>query len=196
MNKAVFLDRDGVIIGLKKDDDAYGFILNESDVFLLPNTFEALKKFKEKGYLLIVITNQPSVARGIISEEKINEINNFINGQLNNIIDAFYFCPHHPEMHPDVPEHAKKYRIKCECRKPLPGMILQAAKKFDIDLSKSWMLGDMISDVATGKNAGCKTILIKSAANERIIKSAHPFDTNIKPDYYAENLLDAVKFIE
>lgn len=196
MNKAVFIDRDGVIIELKKDDEAYGFILNESDVFLLPNTFEALKKFKEKGYLLIVITNQPSVAHGIISEEKINEINNFINGQLNNIIDAFYFCPHHPEMHPDVPEHAKKYRIKCECRKPLPGMILQAAKKFDIDLEQSWMLGDMISDIATGKNAGCKTILIKSAANERIIKSAQPFNTNIKPDYYAENLLGAVKFIE
>lgn len=190
------MDRDGVVIALNPKDEAYGFLLKQEEITILPGVLEALLKFKKKNYLRVVITNQPAVARGLISEEEVKQLHQYINSQLNNLIDAFYFCPHHPETHPDVPEHAKKFRIPCNCRKPLPGMILRAAKDFDIDLKKSWMIGDMISDIVMGQTAGCKTIMVKSAANERIIKSSQAFDPNIKPDEYADNLLEAVKFIE
>ncbi|MDO8486251.1 MAG: HAD family hydrolase [Candidatus Staskawiczbacteria bacterium] len=193
--KAVFIDRDGVIIALNPKDEAHGFILRKDEISILPSVKEALRKLKEKGYLLIVVTNQPAVARGLIEEKGIEELHEFINEQLNRIIDAFYFCPHHPQMYSDVPSHAKKYRIACDCRKPSPGMILKAVKDFDIDLDKSWVIGDMASDVAMGKAAGCKTIMIKSAANERIIVSSHEFDPSAKPDFYANNLLDAERFI-
>src|SRR3990167_3607054 len=189
--KAVFIDRDGVIISLNPKDETHGFILKKDEVSILPGAKEALRKIKKKGYLLIVATNQPAVARGLIEEKEIEELHEFINEQLNGIIDAFYFCPHHPQMHSDVPPHAKKYRIACDCRKPSPGMILKAAKDFDIDLEKSWVIGDMASDVAMGKVAGCKTIMVKSAANKRIIISSQKFNPKTKPDFYATNLLDA-----
>lgn len=196
MNKAVFMDRDGVIIALNPKDEAFGFLLKQEEIIILPGVLEALLKFKEKNYLRIVITNQPAVARGLISEEEVKQLHRYINLQLNNLIDDFYFCPHHPEMHPDVPEHAKKYRIACNCRKPAPGMLQQAAKDFNIDLPQSWMIGDMISDIVMGQAAGCKTILIKSAANERVIVSSQSFDVATKPDYYVDTLAEAAKIIE
>lgn len=193
--KAVFLDRDGVIIALNQKDKTHGFILREEEVLILPGVKEALRKLKEKGYLLIVVTNQPAVARGLIEEKEVEELHKFINKQLEEMIDAFYFCPHRPEMHPDVPAHAKKYRVACDCRKPSPGMILKAVEDFGIDLEKSWMIGDMASDIVMGKTAGCKTIMVKSAANERIIVSSQEFDPKTKPDFYADNILDAEQFV-
>ena len=134
------------------------------------------------------------IARGIASLEDVEKLHNFMNEELEGAIDKFYVCPHHPEMHPDVPEHAKKYRIACNCRKPLPGMLFKAAEEFGIDLSKSWVVGDMITDIACGKAAGCRTIQVFSPHSNRITKSAASFDKNIKPDYYAENLMDATRF--
>ncbi|MDO8460068.1 MAG: HAD-IIIA family hydrolase [Nanoarchaeota archaeon] len=192
MKKAIFLDRDGVI----NDDEKDEFIYKKDDIFVRTSSKESLRKMKDKGYLLICITNQPLIARGLASEKEVEEINNLINQKIGNLIDRFYICPHHPEMHPDVPEHAKKYRIVCNCRKPSPGMLITAAKDFDIDLKKSWMIGDMITDIIAGKSTGCKTILIKSKSNSRLIKSAMPFDINTKPDFYADNLSDAIKLLD
>ena len=193
--KAVFIDRDGVIIALNPKDESHGFILKKDEISILPDVKEALRELKEKGYLLIVVTNQPAVARGMISEEELKELHRFINKRLGGMIDAFYFCPHHPEIHDDVPLQAKKYRVACDCRKPAPGMIFRAAKDFNIDLAKSWLVGDMISDIAMGKAADCKTIMVKSAANKRIIISAQEFEASNKPDFYTANLLDAERFI-
>jgi len=188
--RAIFLDRDGVIIDATKD-----FIFKKEDVFFLDRTLEALQSLKEKGFLLIIVTNQPAIARGLTTEDEVKEIHKFINEKLGNVIDRFYFCPHHPEMHPDVPEHAKKYRIKCDCRKPMPGMLLQASKDFNINLRESWMIGDMVSDIVTGKNAGCKTMMLESSKNQQIIMGIK-FNENEKPNFFTKNLLEAVKFID
>ena len=186
MNKAVFLDRDGVLNETKADKDFY---YKESDIVFLPKVSDALKIIKDKGYKIFVITNQPAIARGIISIEEVEKLHNFMNKELGEMIDKFYICPHHPEMHPDVPEHAKKYRIVCDCRKPSPGMLLQAAKDFNINLKESWMIGDMITDVITGKNAGCKTILVKTGYGGK------DGLYNIEPDIIAEDFMEAVKAV-
>ena len=195
MKKAVFLDRDGVIIQLLRDNEVYGLIYKKEDLILLPGTKEALQGLKKKGYLLIVFTNQPAVARGLISYEGVEENHSIINKKLDGLIDAFYFCPHHPEMHLDVPAHAIKYRISCDCRKPSPGMLIKAAKDFSIDFKKSWVIGDSITDIAAGDSVKCKTILIKSPSNDRINISAKEFNRNVKPHKFANSLLDATKFI-
>lgn len=186
MIKGVFLDRDGVLIEEK------GLIYKKEDMIILPKVADALKKLKNKGYALVVVTNQAAVARGLATEEEIEELNRVLNERLGNLIDRFYYCPHHPEMHPDVPMHAKKYRIKCDCRKPLPGMLLRAAKEFDIDLSQSYMVGDMITDIIAGKSADCKTIMVESVNNDKLIKSHIKIDETVKPDYYCKDLYEAV----
>jgi D,D-heptose 1,7-bisphosphate phosphatase len=188
-NKAIFLDRDGVINKEKE------FVYKKKDVFILPGVIDALRILKEKGYFLICITNQPLIARGLATEEEMVEIHNFINYKVENLIDKFYFCPHHPEQRDDIPNFAKKYRIKCKCRKPSPGMILLAAKEFNIDLKESWMIGDMITDIIAGKSAGCKTIMIKSQKNDTIILSSSLFNIHVKPDKYFKTLLESAKFI-
>ncbi len=196
MRKAVFLDRDGVIIALKQNDQAVSFVCKKEEVVILPGVREALNTLKSRGYTLVVITNQPAVARGLMTIEEVEALHKFINDQLGNVIDRFCFCPHHPELHPDVPEHAKKFRIACDCRKPLPGMIIQAAEELGLDPKQSWMIGDMVSDVVTGIAAGCRTIMLKSAANDWVIKSSQPFDATVKPDRYAADLLEATRFID
>ncbi|MBS3085499.1 HAD family hydrolase [Candidatus Pacearchaeota archaeon] len=192
MNKAVFLDRDGVI---NKEKVGGGYNYKKEDITILPGVVEALKLLKDKGYLSIVVTNQPTIARGLISELELESLHEYLNENLNNLIDKFYFCPHHPEMHSDVPEYALKYRVSCNCRKPAPGMLLQASKDFNINLRESWMIGDVISDIATGKNAGCKTIMIKSPKNKEIIISNINLNENTKPDFYAKDLFEAAEII-
>ncbi|HLC67701.1 MAG TPA: HAD-IIIA family hydrolase [archaeon] len=173
--KAVFLDRDGVIT---KDP---GF--NRYDrLELLPGAAEAIKRLNEK-YIVIVVTNQPVVARGIMTEDEIRSRHERLAAELAKHgakIDAFYFCPHHPEKHhADIPEHAMKYRIECACRKPGTGMIDQACKDFDIDLPGSFVVGDRASDIEMGKAAGCRTIFIGGG----------------EADYVASGILDASKII-
>lgn len=195
MPKAIFLDRDGVIVALNRKNPEYGFLTTQEDVDILPGVPEALRALKAAGFMLVVITNQPVIARGIVSEEDVQNIHDFINVRLGGVIDRFNFCPHHPEMHPDVPAYAMKYRVSCSCRKPLPGMIFAAAKEFDINLGKSWMVGDLITDIVAGKKAGCKTIMIQSAANERRIVSSVAFDTDTVPDYNAKSLSHGTEII-
>jgi D-glycero-D-manno-heptose 1,7-bisphosphate phosphatase len=190
--KAVFLDRDGVITAEKS------YITKKEDLELINQVPEAIKIFNEKDYKVIVVTNQSAIARGLCTEEEIIEINNYLTQLLNKHgakIDKFYYCPHHPEMRWDIPEFAKKYRIKCDCRKPLPGMILKAQKDFNINLKESWMVGDMITDIIAGKSAKCKTIMIESKNNNKIIRSHIEIDETVKADYKCKNLFDAVKVI-
>ena len=195
MQKAVFLDRDGIIIELPKDNVAYGFTYRKEDCHVISDVKETLAAFKEKGYLSIVITNQPCIAQGLVGWEEMEEVHTHINRELGGLIDGFYTCPHHPEMHPDVPEHAKRYRIACDCRKPAPGLIFEAVRDFDIDTKQSWMVGDMVTDAFAGSAAGCKTILVKSSASERLIISNQTIPHNFLPDYTVPSLQEAAKII-
>jgi histidinol-phosphate phosphatase family protein len=147
MNKAVFLDRDGVINKERKD---YVKTVDELEIF--ENISKCIQELKKNNYLVIVITNQSAINRGLTSIQKINDIHNKIQNFLlkfNTKIDAFYFCPHRPDEH-------------CLCRKPNSQMIIKASNDFDIDLQSSWMIGDNDSDVSAGQNAGCKSIKIKN----------------------------------
>jgi len=150
MNKAVFLDRDGVINKERKD---YVKTINELEIF--PNISKCIKELKKNNYLVIVITNQSAINRGLTNLQKINDIHNKIQTFLetfNTKIDAFYICPHRPDEN-------------CLCRKPHSQMIIQASNDFDIDLQSSWMIGDNDSDILAGKNAGCKNIKIENNSN-------------------------------
>ncbi len=184
--KAVFLDRDGVII-----EDA-NLLSKKEDIKIIEGSAKAIRILNDKGFLVLVITNQPVVARGIITEKEVEKINNDlierISKESGGKIDKFYFCPHHPNA------NLKEYRKVCECRKPSPGMILEAAKDFNIDLKESWMIGDMITDIVAGKKAGCKTIMVKSKQNDKIIETGKEFDS-VEPDYKTESLYDSLKII-
>lgn len=153
--KAVFLDRDGTI------NRHVGFLRNIDDFELLPNVAEAVRKINASGYLAIVVTNQPVIARGEISNEQLQEIHNKMEtllGAEGAYLDTIYYCPHHP--HGGYVGEVPELKINCECRKPKPGMLLKAAKDFNIDLANSWMIGDGENDIKAGKSAGCMTALI------------------------------------
>ena len=153
--KAVFLDRDGTI------NKYNGFVKNPDELELIPGVASAIKKLNEEGYLVIVVTNQPVIARGDTTVEGLTEIHNKMETLLGNegaYVDAIYYCPHHP--HKGYEGEVPELKIVCNCRKPAPGMLLQAAHDFNIDLSESYMIGDSENDVLAGINAGCNTILI------------------------------------
>ncbi len=153
--KAVFLDRDGTI------NKYVGFLRNINDFELINGVSEAIKRINASGYLAIVITNQPVIARGEVTYEELNEIHNKMETLLGNhgaYLDSINYCPHHPDSGFDG--EIKELKIDCDCRKPKPGLLLKAAEELNIDLSKSWMIGDSKNDIMAGKNAGCKTALI------------------------------------
>ena len=155
--KAIFLDRDGTI------NKYVGFLRNIDDFELIDGVSEAIKKINESGYLAIVVTNQPVIARGEVTIEQLNEIHNKMEtllGKDGAYLDAIYYCPHHP--HKGYEGEIPELKIDCDCRKPKPGMLLKAADDFNIDLTKSWMIGDSENDVLAGKAAGCKTELLKN----------------------------------
>ena len=153
--KAVFLDRDGTI------NQYRGFIRRPEEFELIPGVSQAIKKLNESGYLVIVVTNQPVIARGEVTYEELEVIHNKMETLLGNdgaYIDAIYYCPHHP--HKGYEGEIPELKIDCECRKPKPGLLLKAARDFNISLSESFMIGDSLNDIQAGKNAGCKTILV------------------------------------
>mgnify|MGYP004522075485 CR=1 FL=1 len=153
--KAIFLDRDGTI-------NKYVGFLREAEQFeLLDGVSEAIKKINQSGYLAVVVTNQPVIARGEVTYDKLQEIHNKMEtllGKDGAYLDGIYFCPHHPDS--GFEGEIKELKIDCNCRKPKPGMLIKAAEDLNIDLSMSWMIGDGKSDILAGKNAGCKTALI------------------------------------
>lgn len=153
--KAVFLDRDGTL------NKYIGFLRDIDEFELLTGVTEAVRKINESGYLAIVVTNQPVIARGEVSYDELHMIHNKMETLLGNegaYVDAIYYCPHHP--HKGYDGEVAKLKIDCECRKPKPGMLMQAAKDYNIDLSKSWMVGDSENDIKAGEAAGCRTELI------------------------------------
>ena len=183
--KAIFLDRDGTI------NKYVGFLKNDKDFELIPGVSSAVKSFNDNGYLVIVITNQPVIARGEVTIEELNNIHNKMEtllGKDGAYVDAIYYCPHHP--HKGYEGEITELKIECECRKPKPGLILKAAKDFNIDIASSWMIGDSENDILAGKNAGCKTALIsselKNYGQDKTVKSLNDFinilykDTNRK----------------
>ena len=155
--KAIFLDRDGTL------NKYVGFLTSVDELQLIDGVTDAIKKINDSQYLAIVITNQPVVARGEVSFDELDEIHNKLEtllGKDGAYLDAIYYCPHHP--HSGYEGEVKELKFDCECRKPKPGLILQAAKDFNIDLSNSFMIGDSESDVLCGNNAGCKSFLINN----------------------------------
>lgn len=171
MRKAIFLDRDGVINRAKIINGKPYPPLSIRELDILDGVSEAILKLRNANYLLIVVTNQPDVARGIVTKESVEEINKFIVGKIQ--IDEIKTCYHDDDA-------------KCNCRKPLPGMILEAASIYDIDLKESYMIGDRWRDVEAGKRAGCKTIFIDYGYSEKKPKGFH---------HSATSLLDAQKII-
>lgn len=175
--RAIFLDRDGTI------NKYVGFLRRLDDFELEEGVSDAIRQINEKGYLAIVITNQPVIARGELSENELDIIHQKMEtllGADGAYIDAIYYCPHHPDR--GFPGEISELKTKCTCRKPNPGMIFAAAKKYNIDLSQSWMIGDSEVDVETGINAGCHTALIKHDCSRQ----------DICPEMVACDLRDAV----
>lgn len=182
--KAIFLDRDGTINVLK------GFLNRAEDFELLPGVADAIKLINSSEYLPIVVTNQPVVARGECTFEELEKIHKKLETELGKqgaFISDLFFCPHHP--HKGYEGEIPELKIDCECRKPKIGMLLQAAEKYNIDLSCSWYIGDTTMDMQTGINAGMKTVLVKTGEGGADAK----YDA--KAHYEAEDLLDAVEYI-
>lgn len=156
--RAVFLDRDGTI------NRYVGFLTNIDDFELLPGVAEAIRKINTKGYLAIVVSNQPVIARGEVTYAQMREIHNKMEtllGAEGAYLDAIFYCPHHP--HSGYDGEIAQLKIDCSCRKPKPGMLLNAAREFHIDLANSWMVGDSENDVKAGRAAGCHTALLAEA---------------------------------
>lgn len=181
MNKAIFLDRDGVII------KQVHHLHKLKQLRVLAGAGKAIKELNQLGFLVIITTNQSVIAHGLISEKYANHINEILIKRLKKHqakIDAIYYCPHHPAG------KVKKYSRNCSCRKPKIGLIKQAVRDFKINLKNSFLIGDMTSDILTGQRAGLKTILVKTGYGGSDKLHA------VKPNYVAKNLKEALKFIK
>ncbi len=155
--RAVFLDRDGTMI------EDVGYLNREADIVILPGVPEALRRLREAGFLLIVVTNQSAVARGWLTEERLQAIHRALNAALHRKgagVDAFYYCPHLPQG------KVERYAGPCACRKPAAGMLRQAAEDWGIALERSYAVGDSERDVEAGRRVGCHAILLREEAPE------------------------------
>lgn len=149
--RALFLDRDGTLI------HPVHFPSRPGELRLYADLGPALRALQKMGFLLVIITNQSGLARGYFSETDLARMHAYLRAELEKMdvrLDGIYYCPHHPEG--SIPELA----ITCECRKPRPGLLLQAAAELDIDLARSWFVGDILDDVEAGNLAGCRTVLV------------------------------------
>ena len=182
---AVFLDRDGTI-NVEKD-----YLHKIEDFEFIPGAPEAIKRLKEAGFLVIVVSNQSGVGRGYFDEQAVDKLHRHMQSKLavhNTSIDAFYFCPHHPE------KGLGNYKVVCDCRKGEPGMLLQAAKEYDIDLQKSFMIGDKLADIEAGQRAGCHALLVLTGYGQSVLSKAEAFTVDKCLDLYcaATLILDKV----
>lgn len=182
--KAIFLDRDGTI------NEYVGFLRKEEDFRLIPGVSEAIKKINNSGYLAIVVTNQPVIARGEVTEEELEEIHKKMETLLGldgAYIDDIYYCPHHPDkgFEGEIP----KLKIECDCRKPKTGMLEKAAREHNIDLSSSIMIGDSTLDIKMAENAGMQSVLLKTG------QKGEDGKYEVSPTLIAEDLNDAINKI-
>jgi D-glycero-D-manno-heptose 1,7-bisphosphate phosphatase len=178
-NRAVFLDKDGTLV------ENLPYNVNPKRIHLALKAGKALHMLHQAGYQLVIVTNQSGVARGYFKEEALEAVEGRLRDLLRNEggapLAGFYYCPHLTEG--TVPEYA----IDCGCRKPEPGMLLKAANELDIDLARSWMVGDILNDVEAGNRAGCRTILIDNGNETEWKLSSY----NRQPDFIVTDLLEA-----
>lgn len=175
--KAVFLDRDGTI------NEEVNYLSKIKQIKILPTVPSAIKLLNENDFLVIIITNQSGIARGYFTEKELEGINSHLVNELSKNgakINGIFICPHHPDS-------------QCDCRKPKTGLLKEAADEFDLDLSSSYMVGDKYTDLKTGINEGCKTILVKTGYGKGEAEKIGGWD--FKPDLVAEDLLEAAKWI-
>lgn len=181
MERAIFLDKDGTLI----KDIPYN--VDTKKIVVFENAFKGLKELQDMGFKIIVVTNQSGVGLGYCKEEEVKNVGEYLFTYLNRFsirLDGYYYCPHHPgSAHPE-------YRRDCSCRKPKEGMILKAATIHEINLSNSWMIGDILNDVEAGSRAGCKTVLINNGNETEWLLGPYR-----RPDFVAENLKDALESI-
>jgi D,D-heptose 1,7-bisphosphate phosphatase len=187
-NAAIFLDRDGVLI-----EDKH-LLTSTQDICLLPGVPQALNILKNEGFALILISNQPVVARGMATEQEVQQVNRALEDLLIQAggprFDGMYICPHHPNA------TVLAYRMACECRKPRPGLLIRAALEQNLNLSTSIMIGDRITDILAGVRAGCRTISVHSGKHlEPPIETVEPIDQSVSPDYVCADLQAAAVWI-
>jgi D-glycero-D-manno-heptose 1,7-bisphosphate phosphatase len=184
MNRAVFLDRDGVVNDMVYDEEEGRVTspVSARQLRVFPFVGPSVKRLKREGFMVIIISNQPGVAKRQFAKGELDRMNRKVRASLKSAgtrLDAEYYCLHHPEA------LIRKYRVVCACRKPKPGLLLQAAKEHNVDLTRSYFVGDAIVDVEAGKRAGCKTILVghlNTFLTEMIRRKG------IQPDYVVPSL--------
>lgn len=182
---AVFIDRDGTLT------EEVGYVNHPKRLRLIPRAADAVRLLNERGLPAVVVTNQSGVARGFFSEEVLHAVNAELIAHLKAqgaFIDGLYVCPHHPT------EGQPPYRARCDCRKPKPGLLFQAAAELGLDLAASYMVGDKISDVAVGRGAGTAAILVLTGYGLGEWEYRRP-RWKCTPDYVAQDLMDAVQWI-
>lgn len=192
MNRAVFLDRDGVINEIVHFPEL-GVLdspLNSKQFKLLPGAAEAIRIFNRLGFKVIVASNQPSIAKGKMTEEAFERVRLKMKKELEKrgaYVDAEYYCFHHP-LASDL-----RYRVNCDCRKPKPGLLLRAAKDLKLDLSRCYVIGDSLTDIKAGKTVGCRSFLIGYLKCDlcRLME-----DEDVKPDLIIPSLLQGSKIIK
>lgn len=183
----IFLDRDGTI------NEEVNYLHRPEDLKLLPGAAEAISRFNQAGFWVIVITNQAGIGRGYYTEKDLEILNQYLNQVLaekNAHIDGFYFCPHHPE------HGIGEYKKTCDCRKPGIGMFLQAERDFAMEKSHSYMIGDKLIDTQAGHNFGVSSILVGTGYGKEIFENQCQGRRTAKDyEYYAENLMEAADWI-
>ncbi len=188
LQPAVFLDRDGVII------EDVNLLTDFSEIRLFDYVPPTIKRLREVGFKIIVVSNQTVVSRGLATEQDVVSINNHIQMLLAQSgpdnIDAFYFCPHHPKA--TLPA----YRVACDCRKPRAGMLFQAARDHNLKLQASFMVGDRITDIIAGAKAGSRTILVQTGMHKKKpIESPDLLDSSVQPNFTCADLAQATAWI-
>jgi D,D-heptose 1,7-bisphosphate phosphatase len=182
-NTAIFLDRDGTV------NEEVGYLDREDKLMIFEAAYDAVRLINAGGFKAVVVTNQAGVAKGLFTEDFVRKINAQIQAAMiekGAMIDRFYFCPHHPEG-------LDPYRVICGCRKPEPGLLIQAAADLDLDLSRSYMIGDRLRDVETAHRAGAKGVLVRTGYGWDESQD-EASDLN-RPDYIAPDILEAVRWI-
>ena len=185
---AVFLDRDGTI------NEEVGYLDSLAKLKIIPAASAAIRLINQSGMKAVVISNQSGVARGIFPEEFVQTVNNQLEELLKKegtVIDKFYYCPHHPTAGEGT------YRQKCSCRKPEPGMLRQAARELNLDLTSSYLIGDRYIDIETAGRVGAKGVLVKTGFGAALLRDEGPDKATPenKPAFIAGDIMEAVQWI-
>jgi D,D-heptose 1,7-bisphosphate phosphatase len=180
LSRAVFIDRDGTL-NLER-----GYITDPAEIKLYPDAGAVLQSLHLSSYMIVIISNQSAIGQGLMTEDRFEQVNQALWDQLRQLksgYDALYYCPHTPQQ-------------QCECRKPKPGLVLQAALDFNIDLSASYLIGDKLSDIEAGKRAGCRTILVLTGRGSEAMQTLKQDNSIIHPDTIQASLSAALTWIQ